>query len=535
MDSDGRALQPPILRFASRPTDDPEMPRFMRRRLLVHLWLMAAVFVGLYVGGLLVTAVFFPGLVMQVHRHPAKVMNVVLPVVLLGIWALVRRRELSLRALRACDFVAQFTIAASIGFGVATAPAGFHLELAGLLVFVFTLVLRAAFVPSTVTFTAGVGLACSIPIVLGGYWLAERSPLDWLPAPLIAVMLTLWCVAATASTVVVSRVIYGLITQVREAMHLGRYTLVEQIGEGGMGAVYRAEHAMLRRPTAIKLLLPGRVSPEALARFEREVQLTSRLSHPNTVAIYDYGRTPDGVFYYAMEYLDGISLEQLVADDGPQPESRVMHLLGQVAGALAEAHGIGLIHRDIKPANIMLCERGGMPDVAKVVDFGLVKKVGSNNDQVTLTATNTIAGTPHYLAPESITRPDLIDARADLYALGAVGYFLLTGAPPFAGRSIVEICGQHLHSAPEPPSQRLGRPMNTGLEALLLACLAKTPENRPRDALDFAARLAECDGEQRWSPAAATAWWARWREKNPQGAGKRGGQAHTATVARDVA
>jgi serine/threonine protein kinase len=374
-----------------------------------------------------------------------------------------------------------------------------------------------------------------MPVLLGASRLAYRGGgYDLIGPGVIVTGLSIWCVAATFASAVVSRVIYGLISQVREVMQLGQYRVGERIGEGGMGTVYRAEHAMLRRPTAIKLLLPGRVSAEALARFEREVQLTSRLSHPNTVAIYDYGRTSDGVFYYAMEYLDGISLEMLVAEDGPQPDGRIVHVLSQVAGALAEAHSVGLIHRDIKPANIMLCERGGMPDVAKVVDFGLVKKIDGGSDQVTLTTTDTLAGTPLYMAPESITRPDQIDGRADLYALGAVGYFLATGVPPFMGRSVVEICGHHLHTEPDRPSLRLGRPMTAKLEGILLACLAKAPENRPRDAQELLTLLAECEGETRWSNAQAKDWWLGWRARSKR-APEQAGPVYAASASRDVA
>jgi len=307
-----------------------------------------------------------------------------------------------------------------------------------------------------------------------------------------------------------SQVIYGLREQVREARRLGQYTLEQKLGEGGMGVVYRARHAMLRRPTAIKLLPPEKAGAAALERFEREVQLTARLSHPNTVAVFDYGRTPDGVFYYAMEYLDGADLHTLVREDGPQPPARVVHVLRQVASALAEAHGIGLIHRDVKPENIILCERGGIPDVAKVVDFGLVRDLEHASS---LSRAEVVQGTPLYLSPEAIRAPEQVDGRSDLYALAAVGYFMLCGQHVFTGATLVEVCAHHLHTQPAAPSERVGRPLPAALEALLLECLDKNPARRPASASVLVARLASLAQDHPWSDADARAWWDRWRER----------------------
>ena len=296
--------------------------------------------------------------------------------------------------------------------------------------------------------------------------------------------------------------------RMRKAERLGQYTLEEKIGEGGMGSVYKAKHAMLRRPTAIKLIKEGQVKPETLVRFEREVQLTSQLANPNTVAIYDYGRTPEGVFYYAMEYLPGITLDNLVLNDGPQPERRVVHILRQICSSLAEAHARGMIHRDIKPANIMLLERGGMYDVIKVLDFGLVKDITSGDQNVT--AMNTVPGTPHFLSPEAIQHPDAIDARSDLYAVGAVGYFLLTGSFVFSGTSAIEVLGKQVNDTPEDPSERLGRSLDPYLEGLILQCLAKDPADRPADAGVLLEALSS--GYQSpigtWTQKEAAAWWA---------------------------
>jgi serine/threonine-protein kinase len=317
-----------------------------------------------------------------------------------------------------------------------------------------------------------------------------------------------WWSVTTILATLASRVIYGLRREVKTARRLGQYTLEEKIGEGGMGAVYRARHAMLRRPTAVKLLLPHKTGAETLARFEREVQLTARLAHPNTVTIFDYGRTSDGVFYYAMELLDGLDLESLVLATGAQPPARVLHVLDQVAGALHEAHGVGLIHRDIKPANIMLCRRGGVEDVAKVVDFGLVKQLHERPD-VALTQGQTITGTPLYMSPEMITAPDKIDGRSDLYALGAVGYFMLTAQQVFEGGSLVEVCSKHLNEKPIPPSERGSRPLPSDLEALVLACLEKDPASRPQTAAELQARVRACADFGRWGDKQAAEWRAR--------------------------
>jgi serine/threonine-protein kinase len=396
----------------------------------------------------------------------------------------------------------------------------------------YTLLVYAVYVPSTARHTLVVAALMTLPL-LGCIFVAFRS---WNPAlhdppaaiwpkgaigdmayPATIASTFLWGMAV-AMAASFSHTIYGLRKEVRDIRRLGQYTLEKKLGEGGMGVVYRASHAMLRRPTAVKLLLPDRAGKEALVRFEREVRRTAMLTHPNTVTVFDYGRTTDGVFYYAMELLEGATLEEIVEIDGPQPEDRVIHLLEQAAGSLAEAHDSGLIHRDVKPGNIMVVDRGGISDLVKVVDFGLVKDVGykaegGERSEVAVTMANSITGTPLYIAPEAVSAPDTIDARADLYALGAVGYWLLTGTHVFRGTSILEVCAHHLHTAPDTPSARLGAPVAADLEALVLACLAKNPDDRPASAHLLRERLRACAGAGGWTNARGAEWWATHRTR----------------------
>jgi eukaryotic-like serine/threonine-protein kinase len=344
----------------------------------------------------------------------------------------------------------------------------------------------------------------------------------------LAGLLLAWCVVAFVLSTRMPHVVYRLPGR-KPTWRLGQYTLEHKIGEGGMGVVFRARHAMLRRPTVVKLLPPERAGAANLVRFEREVQLTSQLSSPNTVAVYDFGRTPDGIFYYAMEYLDGVDLEELVAIGGPQPAARVIHLLTQVCSGLAEAHGVGLVHRDIKPSNVMLCRQGGQLDVVKLLDFGLVKDV-VRTDDVRLTHESAFLGTPLYLSPEAISQPHAVDGRSDLYAVGGLGYFLLTGRPVFTGRNPAELCAKHLYEAPVPPSH-IEPSAPRDLESVLLACLAKSPEARPKDATALRLSLLGCADAGRWSEADARAWWQARGPAPPRAAALPSGSATTVPIA----
>jgi len=408
------------------------------------------------------------------------------------------------------DFVARVpgTDPGSLALSKATdAYVSIMVLLGGALIFV----VRAALVPSRPARTLALTSLLGLPFIAVPFFFAPASvgvpSLRTANFPVVgAVTYAVWWAIVAAGATVVSSVVFGLRAEVRRARRLGQYTIEAKIGEGGMGVVYRAHHGMMRRPTAIKLLRPDKAVEANLKRFEREVQLTARLTHPHTITIFDYGRTPDGVFYYAMELLDGASLDKVVAVAGRLGPARVVHVLYEVAGALVEAHDVGLIHRDIKPANIILCRQGGLYDFPKVVDFGLVKDLEPGGDAA-LTRADVIAGTPLYIAPEAITSPESVSPQSDLYSLGAVGYFALTGQNVFQGRTLVEVCSHHLHTKPEPPSKRLSRPLPADLEALVLDCLEKDPGRRPAGARELRRRLEACAAFGGWTDEDARVWW----------------------------
>ena len=307
-------------------------------------------------------------------------------------------------------------------------------------------------------------------------------------------------------TVYATHIIYTLRVEAFEARQLNQYRVKSQIGAGGMGVVFLAEHQLLKRPCAIKLIAPDRAcDPAALARFEREVRTTARLSHPNTVEIYDYGRTDDGTFYYVMELLHGLSLADLVARHGPLPPGRAIFLLRQACSALSEAHIAGLVHRDLKPANIFAARRGHLHDFVKLLDFGLVLPPPEASTAES-SREGRVAGSPQYMAPEQATGDARPDARTDLYGLGAVAYFLLTGRPPFAAPTAMAAMIAVARDPVEPPSRfRPGLPAD--LERVVLRCLAKAPADRYPDADTLDRELAACAAATEWDFARAADWW----------------------------
>lgn len=445
---------------------------------------------------------------------PSRSAHVFATALALGVWLLMRGKSLAQRTIHVLDAVLVVTLCtcwALLGLGIARDE---PIEFSVILATTYTLIARSVMVPSTFGRTLLLGIVSILPAL---YFFHARGMgfIANAPAAQVRTFLmfaTLWCGIAVITAALQSRLLYGLRERIREATKLGQYTLQEKIGEGGMGAVYRATHAMLRRPAAIKLLLPDRAGEREIARFEREVQLTSRLQHPNTISIFDYGRSADGTFYYVMELLDGFDLDTLVEEEEPLPPWRVVRILSQAAAALVEAHGLRLIHRDIKPANILLTTRSDEVDIVKVVDFGLVKSLGGERDVAMATQANVITGTPLFLSPEAITDPDRVDGRSDLYALGAVGYFLLTGENVFSGRTVVEVCSKHLLEPATPPSLRAKHPIPSALDELIVACLAKAPEARPQSAAAFKAALEAIAQQVPYQSETADAWW---RERAP--------------------
>lgn len=500
-----------MVRLGSVPDETSEGLRFLQDRIAFFGGVVFILSFGFYLVNSLQLWFSQPATIQECFIGSGRAAHLAACVILAVIWAVARqRRQLSGPLLACLDTLGVLDL------GVAFAVMGVGLRtnegmLVSLLALTNTVLARAIIIPSTPRRTAIISFAAMAPIlpasaIIGAYFgrlpqIAEGNVFAYVMNNF------LWIVVATVCATVASKIIYGLQEKVREARQLGQYTLEEKIGQGGMGEVYLAKHALLRRRTAVKLVSGTRIGENQLKRFEREVQLTARLNHPNTISVFDYGRTPDGVFYYAMEYLDGINLEQLVQVNGPLDPARVIHILRQACGALAEAHGIGLIHRDVKPANICLSHHGGVPDMVKVLDFGLVKDMG-NTVEIGVSAENVLTGTPLYMSPESIKSASSVDSRSDLYALGAVGYFLLTGSPVFGTGTLVEICSHHLHTEPDPPSKRLGKPVPADLEAVLLACLSKDPDDRPRDAKALAERLEGCADAQGWTEANAADWWS---------------------------
>ena len=443
------------------------------------------------------------------------------------VWLLARRGERSARALGALD-AAGIVVACGFLSLMTLHDEGQILQV--LLALTVTVMIRAILVPSRPGRTLALTALAFLPTVI--VCIARHHPTALLAGfspgyqkQYMTLNTVLWSVLGTMLATIVSRVIYGLRRQVAEANELGQYVLEEQIGGGGMGEVWRARHRLLIRPAAIKLIRPqASVDPELLLRrFEREARATAALKSPHTVQLYDFGATEDGRLYYVMELLDGLDLDSLVRQYGPLPAERAVHLLRQVCSSLQDAHGNGLVHRDIKPANVVVSRAGTTFDFAKVLDFGLVKlesaAAGAANgaaaaeggDAVKLTSEGSTSGTPAFMAPEVVLGVAETDHRVDLYALGCVAYWLLTGKLVFEGGSAVEVMFHHAHTEPAAPSKRSGIAVPAPLEELVMQCLEKDPARRPASAEAVGLRLDAVPLESSWTAERAERWWAMHR------------------------
>lgn len=438
--------------------------------------------------------------------------HVAATIILGGAWLVLRRRdEISLQWLRFWELttfglpaaffvvVEYFIVLYSCRDGVMDFPEG------GWLVLIYT---YALFIPNPFRRAAIViGVLAATPMLLlfGMLW---WYPSVWQAATFnqVSGLVVVFALAGVSSIWGVD-IIGSLRREAFEARQLGQYTLTRRIGAGGMGEVYLAEHQLLKRPCVVKLIRPDKAgNPKTLVRFQREVHATAKLSHWNTIEIFDYGRTGDGTFYYVMEYLPGMNLGDLVEHYGPLPPERVIYLLRQTCDALNEAHAVGLIHRDIKPANIFAAQRGGVYDVAKLLDFGLVKPL-VEEEGTKLTVEGAIAGSPLFMSPEQALGESRPDARSDIYSLGAVAYYLLTGHPPFESDKPLKVMFAHAHEVVTPPS-KLRPDLPKDLEAMVMRCLAKDPAARFQTAVGLRDALASCESANRWDRKVAAEWWA---------------------------
>jgi len=350
--------------------------------------------------------------------------------------------------------------------------------------------------------------AWAVTLVLAGMFapIAAASVFPW-PGALIGMGLV---IALAASGLMLSRR-----RRLPASRDVGSYELVDKLAYGGMGEVWRAEHRMLVRPVAVKLvrsekLRGGQGDPAGLhRRFEREAQAISVLNSPHTIELYDYGQTPDGLFYYAMELLNGRDLESLVREHGPLPATRAVYLLRQICHSLAEAHARGLVHRDVKPANVFVSRMGLDYDFVKVLDFGLVKFTAGRGGNPLMTSDLVTSGTPAYMAPDIVTGDVPIDPRVDVYSIGCLAYWLLTGQTVFEAETPMKMLLAHLEAVPVPPSRRTELPIPRELEDLVLACLEKDPAHRPQHAGVVLQRLDEIDLDDSWTQDSARRWWER--------------------------
>jgi hypothetical protein len=493
-----------------------ELPDDLLREATQRLGILAAVWAGLFVIGIVMNDVIAPLVRLPMRDlipwgRPADVVGVLSIALSLWLWRYTRR--LSCRPRLALDLALGYEVVLALGIGIVNQWEPQRL-LAGRLSWICVLVLLfPMIVPNTPrkTLIASLIAASMDPF---GLLIAHLRGLE---TPALAVILWNYLPNYVCAIIAVipSKIMVRLGRHVQRARELGSYRLVQLIGRGGMGEVWHATHRMLARPAAIKLIKPeilGASSDNATAsiirRFQREAEAASALQSPHTIRLYDFGQTRVGTFYFVMELLEGMDLETLVRRHGPLPPERVVYLLRQVCHSLGEAHERGLVHRDVKPANIYTCRLGREYDFVKVLDFGLVKYDQDESILDTIKSAELTTGTPAYMAPEMASGADPVDRRADLYALGCVGYWLLTGQMVFEAESPLKMLIQHIQAIPVPPSIRTGRPVPLDLERVVMRCLEKDPTRRPQTADDLLAELDQLALERPWDQARARVWWA---------------------------
>ncbi len=482
-----------------------EIEDLLRRRLRLAAGLLFAGFAAFLLKGLLQGESGLPEPQWTVSLHA--VTTVVLGLVAAG---MCRRCRICLDRLRLAELVVfglpvLFFLPVQYYFILETCHSGFFWFPAGLwLVLIYT---YALFIPNTLRRAAVViGAMAAAPLALLVFLILRDEAVAGCVTADDLTSISLMFVLAAVSGVFGVDTIGSLRREAFEARQLGSYRLTRRIGAGGMGEVYLAEHCLLKRPCVVKLIRPDKAGDQrVLARFQREVRATAKLTHWNTVEIFDYGHTPEGTFYYVMEYLPGMSLAELVERFGPVPPERAVYFLLQACDALSEAHAAGLVHRDVKPGNVFVAQRGGVYDVVKLLDFGLVKPPPTEQ-AVDLTLEGSITGSPLYMSPEQATGETSPDRRSDIYSLGAVAYFLLTGRPPFVDTRPLKVLIAHAHDPVVPPSQwRSDVPED--LEQVILRCLAKRREERFQTAAELSDALAACGAAGRWTRQHAARWW----------------------------
>ena len=491
------------------PSLTAETAELLRSRLLVLAWIVA-IGIGLF----LVRALIFPGgqlLLLRTFALAGAVICIwrlsISRTQMIGLW---RRLEIVLIVLVALQTVALQVVDmvhyAGLGDSVYTNSS----MLFAYMTWSVSVVVYAILIPNHWKRAAVILLpAAAIPLAVA---LVLRAVSDQVASSVRSDLVyagALLTFVAAGAALMGTFTVNSLRRQLMVAHRFGPYRLTRRLGKGGMGEVYLAEHELLKRPAAIKLIRPGfDTDAEVVARFEREVQATAELSHWNTVQIFDYGRTDDGTFYYVMEYLEGQSLQDLVERHGPLPPERVIHLMRQICAALDEAHQAGLIHQDIKPANVVAARCGRQTDIVKLLDFGLVHAIANRESDLPNVVSNRIVGTPRFMSPEQ-SRGEAPDARSDIYSLGATAFYLLTARPVFADRQLNEMFHALQSEKAVMPSRFQGE-LPGDLVAIVMQCLEKAPAERPADVSVVARELAQCQDAGKWTAGRATEWWQQY-------------------------